>query len=151
MRGVTPLVPFFLLAPSCFALRCTVVTQRGAACARPYRCALPPRLAEEEIFADDEELANVPETNCEGRIVTELVDISAGEKLKLPDRFMFAVSAIRGEYSTLPPEMDTEVAEDSITSALLQFPAAVTMKVVSTSLFVAQASNMRLPKRAYSP
>ena len=62
-----------------------------------------------------------------GRIVTEL---RAADKTELPDRFMYAVRAIRGDF-TQEGSVDTEYVEDSITSALLNFPATVTLRVVT--------------------
>ena len=78
---------------------------------------------EAELSDDDVE--------CTGRIVTELVESG---NVALPDRFMFAMRAIRGEFS--PPEgfQDTDRAEDAITAALMQFPATIPLRVVTRPL-----------------
>lgn len=76
--------------------------------------------AEQQLTEDDME--------CTGRVVTELVEVG---NTPLPDRFMFAMRAIRGEFN--PPEGadDNDRAEDAITSALLQFPATIPLRVVT--------------------
>jgi hypothetical protein len=116
---------------------------------------LPPPEEGDALTADDMQCS-------EGRIVTELVDTSCAgaDKQTLPDRFLMAVRAIRGEFSPVEGVADTEVCtrarhttpiehsiealtdrvatpqhgEDTITSALLNFPATVTLKVVSRPL-----------------
>ena len=73
-----------------------------------------------------------PEVECSsGRIVTEL---RQADKTQLPDRFLMAVRAIRGEFSTVEGEADNERVEDSLTSALLTFPATVSLRVVTRKL-----------------
>ena len=84
---------------------------------------LPPDMAAlegQQLDADDMQCSG-------GRIVTEL---RAADKTELPDRFMYAVRAIRGDF-TQEGSVDTEYVEDSITSALLNFPATVTLRVVT--------------------
>jgi hypothetical protein len=90
--------------------------------------------AESPVPSDDAELP-ADSMDCSARIVSELVDTSGGDgKEALPDRFLMAVRAIRGEFS--PPEgvADTERQEDSLTEALVTFPATVQLRVVSRPL-----------------
>ena len=68
---------------------------------------------------------------CTGRVVTELVE--AGNS-PLPDRFMYAMRAIRGDFSPDAGTVDTERVDDAITSALLQFPTTVSLRVVTRPL-----------------
>jgi putative lipoic acid-binding regulatory protein len=77
-------------------------------------------LEQQQLTEDDME--------CTARVVTELVESG---NAPLPDRFMFAMRAIRGEFT--PPEgaTDTDRAEDAITSALMQFPATIPLRVVT--------------------
>ena len=59
----------------------------------------------------------MPEVECsEGRIVTELVE--AGNSA-LPDRFMMAVRAIRGEFSPTEGVEDTEFGDDMLTACAI--------------------------------
>ena len=88
----------------------------------------------EEAFAPDDSV------QCsDGRIVTEL---QAADKTPLPDRFMMAVRAIRGEFSPDDAAEDHERVEDSITSALLSFPAKVPPPVRIFFLTRARVSEM---------
>ena len=80
---------------------------------------------------EDPSLASADDMECEARVVTELKDTV--NNASLPDRFMMAVRAIRGEFSPAEGD-DTERAEDQITSALVSFPATVTIKVVTRPL-----------------
>ena len=82
------------------------------------------------------EQAALPEDmQCTARVVTNLVDATTEcGKGALPDRFMMAMRAIRGEFSKLEPEADTERAQDSLLTALVNFPAAVTLRIVSRPL-----------------
>ena len=82
------------------------------------------------------EQAVLPEDmQCTARVVTNLVDATTEcGKGALPDRFMMAMRAIRGEFSKLEPEADTERAQDSLLTALVNFPAAVTLRIVSRPL-----------------
>ena len=92
------------------------------------RCCSELSLDKDDGEADD----NV---ECTGRVVTELVDATAQDgKGLLPDRFMIAVRAIRGEFSAADPNLDTEYAEDSFLSAFVQFPADVQLRIVSRPL-----------------
>lgn len=70
---------------------------------------------------------------CEGRIVTELKDVT-GTQGALPDRFMMAVQAIRGEFSPPEDHPDNERQDDLILQALVNFPATVQVKVVSRAV-----------------
>ena len=79
--------------------------------------------AYKELEADDME--------CTGRVVTELVETGNSP---LPDRFMFAMRAIRGDFSPDEGMVDTERVEDAITSALISFPATVSLRVVTRPL-----------------
>ena len=81
---------------------------------------------------EDPSLASADDMECEARVVTELKDTV--NNASLPDRFMMAVRAIRGEFSPSDETADTENAEDAITSALINFPAKVRLKIVSTPL-----------------
>ena len=108
--GAAALAPPSLRAPTPL-----VAASRGRALAM---CA--------EAFAEEEEEALPPDVQCsDGRIVTELI---AADKTPLPDRFMMAVRAIRGEFSPDDAAEDNERVEDSITSALLNFPAKVCLR-----------------------
>ncbi|KAL1524817.1 hypothetical protein AB1Y20_019697 [Prymnesium parvum] len=88
--------------------------QRGAAV---HMCA-----------ADD---GGADDMECEGRVVAELVAADGGV---LPDRFMIAVQAIRGDFSPPDDEPDDERQEDLIFQALTDFPATVQLKVVSRAV-----------------
>ena len=91
---------------------------------------------------DDIDLPDDLGSECTGRIVTELVDATAeGGKGALPDRFMYAMRAIRGEFS--PDDAnDTELAEDSLTAALITFPALVRLRIVSRPLPEAELDSL---------
>ena len=56
------------------------------------------------------------------------------DKTPLPDRFLMAVRAIRGDFSPADGLTDTERAEDMITGALTTFPATVRLRVVTRPL-----------------
>jgi len=87
-----------------------------------------PRMSTEE----EDELEGLDDIGtCEGRIVTELKDVVNGQ---LPDRFMMAVQAIRGEFSPPDEVPDTERTDDLILQALTNFPATVRLKVVSRAV-----------------
>lgn len=76
----------------------------------------------------EDDLEGLPDIgNCEGRIVTELKAVDG----ELPDRFMMAVQAIRGDFSPPEDHPDDERQEDLILQALTNFPATVNLKVVS--------------------
>lgn len=91
------------------APRCAVVACDGAAC-------------EEEDSADDDNM------ECTTRIVTELRE---SNNSTLPDRFLMAMRAIRGEFSPAEGSEDNEYVEDALTAALLKFPAKVSVRVIS--------------------
>ena len=86
--------------------------------------------AYQQLEAEQAELG-ADDCECTGRVVTELVE--AGN-VALPDRFMFAMRAIRGDFSPPQGAEDTDRAEDALTAALLNFPATVTMRVVTRPL-----------------
>ena len=87
--------------------------------------------AYQKLEAEQQELTD-DDVECTGRIVTELVETG---NIALPDRFMYAMRAIRGEFSEgIDETADTELAEDSLTSALLNFPATVSLRVVTRPL-----------------
>lgn len=102
----------FMLLAVCSGLVLQAAPRRAAA----PRCC---------VAADDND--NV---ECTGRIVTELKGING----ELPDRFMMAVRAIRGEFTPTEAERDTERADDLLTAALTSFPATVRLRVVSKAL-----------------
>ena len=56
------------------------------------------------------------------------------DKQPLPDRFVMAMRAIRGEFSPAEGAADNERTEDALTAALLSFPAKVTLRVVTRCL-----------------
>ena len=73
--------------------------------------------------------------SCTARVVTELIDANGEEgKGALPDRFMMAVRAIRGEFSPGDDMPDTELVEDALLSALTTWPASVRLRIVSQPL-----------------
>ena len=77
---------------------------------------------------------------CTGRLVSELVDRNGADgKGALPDRFMMAVRAIRGEFSPAEGATDTERTEDSLLTALMTWPANVKLRIVTRPLEVDQA------------
>ena len=84
--------------------------------------------AYEQLEAEQEELG-ADDCECTGRIVTELVETGSNEAL--PDRFMFAMRAIRGEFTPEEGAADTERSSDAITAALLNFPTTVSLRVVT--------------------
>ena len=86
--------------------------------------------AYQQLEAEQAELG-ADDCECTGRVVTELVE--AGN-VALPDRFMFAMRAIRGDFSPPQGAEDTDRAEDALTAALVNFPATVTMRVVTRPL-----------------
>ncbi len=107
---------------------------------QPARCGYP-RCCDGANAADDGEIQmeadGVPCSS--GRIVTELVDASGSP---LPDRFMLAVRACRGEFAPEDASIDTERGDDLITTALLEFPAVVRLRVVSRVLDDATADSL---------
>ena len=58
---------------------------------------------------------------CEARVVTELKDTV--NNASLPDRFMMAMRAMRGEFS--PSSGDTERDDGQILEAMVDFPADI--------------------------
>ena len=118
-----PLAPY-----SRAAVRCCDVTEQEED--PEVEAAYQMLEAEQQQLSDDD-------VECTGRIVTELVE--AGNK-PLPDRFMLAMRAIRGEFSPEEATIDTERAEDTLTSALLNFPATVELRVVTQPLPVEEES-----------
>lgn len=90
-----------------------------------------------------EQAAQPEDMQCTARVVTNLVDATTEcGKGALPDRFMMAMRAIRGEFSKLEPEADTERAQDSLLTALVNFPAAVTLRIVSRPLDESSATQL---------
>ena len=105
-------------------------------------CDVNGNLSEEEW---DELEAKMPgpltddDVECTGRVVTELVEAD-GQASALPDRFLMAMRAIRGEFSEgIDPTADTEFAEDSLLDALTTWPAAVKLRIVSRKLAADEA------------
>ena len=119
------LLPLLLAAAAGFS----TPSLRAASAVR--RIAVPRACAADEAPLDEAAGEGDDNVSCSGRVVTELIDAETGA---LPDRFMMAVRAIRGEFSPSDEAADTENAEDAITSALINFPAKVRLKIVSTPL-----------------
>ncbi len=126
-----------------------VAIRNGRSSSRLLRCCdvgEPYSEEEEAAFQKLEaEQAALTDDNveCTGRVVTELVDATTEcGKGALPDRFMMAMRAIRGEFSSLAPEADTERTQDSLLMALVSFPAAVTLRIVSRPLDDAGAAEL---------
>jgi len=67
-------------------------------------------------------------SQCEGRVVTELVD---AENKALPERFTLAMRAIGGEFSPVEGDSDTERDDGNLLAGLIQFPADLPLRVVS--------------------
>ena len=93
---------------------------------------------EKWLDGDDENISDyelnqlgADEVECTGRVVTKLTE-TGGDAL--PDRFMMAMQAIRGEFTPEEGTEDTENADDAITNALTTFPAVVAIKVVTRPL-----------------
>ena len=93
---------------------------------QPMRDAHAAELEDPSLSADDME--------CEARVVTELKDTV--NNASLPDRFMMAMRAMRGEFS--PSSGDTERDDGQILEAMVDFPADIDLKVVSQSLPAAE-------------
>ena len=87
-------------------------------------------LEDPSLSADDLE--------CEARVVTELKDTV--NNASLPDRFMMAMRAMRGEFS--PSSGDTERDDGQILEAMVDFPADIDLKVVSQSLPAAEQQEL---------
>ena len=87
-------------------------------------------LEDPSLSADDME--------CEARVVTELKDTV--NNASLPDRFMMAMRAMRGEFS--PSSGDTERDDGQILEAMVDFPADIDLKVVSQSLPAAEQQEL---------
>ena len=89
---------------------------------------MPPRSLYRSSAVRCCELPEGDNLECTGRIVTELK--ATGDDA-LPDRFMFAMRAIRGEFSPPDGAEDNENVDGALTEALLSFPAKVNLRVVS--------------------
>ena len=74
---------------------------------------------------EDPSLASAGDMEC-GRRGPELKDTV--NNASLPDRFMMAMRAMRGEFS---PSSDTERDDGQILEAMVDFPADIDLKVVS--------------------
>ncbi|KAL1524803.1 hypothetical protein AB1Y20_019683 [Prymnesium parvum] len=91
------------------------------------------------IFEGDERLLATMSDMARPSINLEVKGASEGEESEprlgaLPDRFMIAVQAIRGDFSPPDDEPDDERQEDLIFQALTDFPATVQLKVVSRAV-----------------
>lgn len=139
-------VPRTPLSPAS-SLRCSAACCSASSADEPFRGRVVPT----NMFAageaeDDSVMDRSPDEDgmeCSGRVVTELVDTTAPDgKGALPDRFMMAMRALRGEFSVLPEDADTETTEDAILSALVSFPAEIKLRIVSQPLEDAAADDL---------
>ena len=106
-----------------------------AAARRPMRAACIFASADE---LEDPSLASADDMECEARVVTELKDTV--NNASLPDRFMMAMRAMRGEFS--PSSGDTERDDGQILEAMVDVPADIDLKVVSQSLPAAEQQEL---------
>ena len=116
------------------AARCPTRT----ACNSPRTpCILASDAAGDAAELEDPNLS-ADDMECEARVVTELKDTV--NNASLPDRFMMAMRAMRGEFS--PSSGDTERDDGQILEAMVDFPADIDLKVVSQSLPAAEQQEL---------
>ena len=116
------------------AARCPTRT----ACNSPRTpCILASDAAGDAAELEDPSLS-ADDLECEARVVTELKDTV--NNASLPDRFMMAMRAMRGEFS--PSSGDTERDDGQILEAMVDFPADIDLKVVSQSLPAAEQQEL---------
>lgn len=116
------------------AARCPTRT----ACNSPRTpCILASDAAGDAAELEDPSLS-ADDLECEARVVTELKDTV--NNASLPDRFMMAMRAMRGEFS--PSSGDTERDDGKILEAMVDFPADIDLKVVSQSLPAAEQQEL---------
>ena len=109
-----------------------------AACNSPRTpCILASDAAGDAAELEDPSLS-ADDMECEARVVTELKDTV--NNASLPDRFMMAMRAMRGEFS--PSSGDTERDDGQILEAMVDFPADIDLKVVSQSLPAAEQQEL---------
>jgi len=119
------------------AARCPTRT----ACNSPRTpCILASDAAGDAAELEDPSLPapSADDLECEARVVTELKDTV--NNASLPDRFMMAMRAMRGEFS--PSSGDTERDDGQILEAMVDFPADIDLKVVSQSLPAAEQQEL---------
>ena len=116
----------------------------AARCPTRTACNLPrtPCILASDAAGDAAELEDpslsADDMECEARVVTELKDTV--NNASLPDRFMMAMRAMRGEFS--PSSGDTERDDGQILEAMVDFPADIDLKVVSQSLPAAEQQEL---------
>ena len=116
----------------------------AARCLTRTACNLPrtPCILASDVAGDAAELEDpslpADDMECEARVVTELKDTV--NNASLPDRFMMAMRAMRGEFS--PSSGDTERDDGQILEAMVDFPADIDLKVVSQSLPAAEQQEL---------
>ena len=116
----------------------------AARCLTRTACNLPrtPCILASDAAGDAAELEDpslsADDMECEARVVTELKDTV--NNASLPDRFMMAMRAMRGEFS--PSSGDTERDDGQILEAMVDFPADIDLKVVSQSLPAAEQQEL---------